>query len=124
MNRQSRIIYQNYIIQVFKFGGASIKDANGVKNVANILQLVGYEQTLIIISAMGKTTNAIEVVIDNYVNNKSQLQSSLQEVKKYHNEILLELFENEKHPIFKKVSNLFDDLRNFFVVSIITGSSR
>lgn len=101
-------------MQVFKFGGASIKDANGVKNVANILQVVGYEQTLIIISAMGKTTNAIEVVIDNYVNNKSQLQSSLQEVKKYHNEILLELFENEKHPIFKKVSNLFDDLRNFF----------
>ena len=101
-------------MQVFKFGGASIKDANGVKNVANILQVAGYEQKLIIISAMGKTTNAIEVVIDNYVNNKSQLQSSLQEVKKYHNEILLELFENEKHPIFKKVSNLFDDLRNFF----------
>ncbi len=101
-------------MQVFKFGGASVKDANGVKNVASVLQKVGYENTLIVISAMGKTTNAIEVIIDNYFNNKSELQSSLQDVKKYHNEILLELFDNEKHPIFKKVSNLFDELRSFF----------
>ncbi|MEZ4801328.1 MAG: aspartate kinase [Gelidibacter sp.] len=101
-------------MQVFKFGGASIKDANGVKNVANVLKTVGYQNTLIIISAMGKTTNAIEIVIDNYFNTKSQLQSSLQEVKKYHNEILLELFDNEKHSVFKKISNLFDELRTFF----------
>lgn len=101
-------------MQVFKFGGASVRDADGVKNVASVLQKVGYENTVIIISAMGKTTNAIEVVINNYFNNKSELQSSLQDVKKYHNEILLELFENEKHPIFKKVSNLFEELRSFF----------
>lgn len=101
-------------MQVFKFGGASIKDADGVKNVAHVLKTVGYQNTLIVISAMGKTTNAVEVVINNYFNSKSELQSSLQEVKKYHNEILLELFDNEKHPIFKKVSNLFDELRSFF----------
>lgn len=101
-------------MQVFKFGGASIKDANGVKNVGHVLKTVGYQNILIVISAMGKTTNAIEMVIDNYFNSKSELQSSLQEVKKYHNEILLELFDNEKHPIFKKVSNLFDELRSFF----------
>ncbi|MEO6348541.1 MAG: aspartate kinase [Aquaticitalea sp.] len=101
-------------MQVFKFGGASINDANGVKNVANVLQKVGYQNTLIVISAMGKTTNAIEVVINNYFNNKSELQSSLQEVKKYHNEILLELFEIERHPIFKIVSDLFEELRGFF----------
>lgn len=100
-------------MQVFKFGGASIKDAAGVKNVAHVLKTVGYQNTLIVISAMGKTTNAIEVVIDNYFNSKSELQSSLQEVKKFHNEILLELFDNEKHPIFKKVFNLFDELRSF-----------
>lgn len=101
-------------MQVFKFGGASIKDANGVKNVASVLQKVGYQRTLIVVSAMGKTTNAIEVVIDHYFNNRKQLQSSLQDVKKYHNEILLELFENDKHPVFKKVSLLFDELRSFF----------
>lgn len=101
-------------MQVFKFGGASVKDAKGVKNVANVLQKVGYQDTLIVISAMGKTTNAIEVVIDNYFNNKSKLQSSLQDVKKYHNEILLELFDNERHPVFKKTSELFDELKSFF----------
>ena len=101
-------------MQVFKFGGASVKDANGVKNVASVLQNVGYEKTLIVISAMGKTTNAIEVIIDNYFNNKSELQSSIQDVKKYHNAILLDLFDNEQHPVFKRVSSLFDELSSFF----------
>jgi aspartate kinase len=114
MKKESKITFQNYKMQVFKFGGASVKDANGVKNLANVLNKVGFDNTLIVVSAMGKTTNAIEVVINNYFNNKSELLSSLQDVKKYHNEILLELFENEKHPIFKRVSNLFDELRSFF----------
>lgn len=100
-------------MQVFKFGGASIKDADGVKNLAKVLQKVGYNKTLIVVSAMGKTTNALEVVINNYFNNKKELQSSLQEVKKYHNAILLDLFENEQHAIFKTLSNLFDELNAF-----------
>jgi aspartate kinase len=101
-------------MQVFKFGGASVKDANGVKNVASVLQKIGYEKTLIVISAMGKTTNAIEVIIDNYFNNISELQSSIQDVKKYHNAILLDLFDNEQHLVFKRVSSLFDELSSFF----------
>ena len=100
-------------MQVFKFGGASVKDANGVKNLATVLKKVGYKNTLIVVSAMGKTTNALEVVINNYFNNKSELQSSLQEVKKYHNAILLDLFENEQHTVFKNVSNSFDELNRF-----------
>ena len=101
-------------MQVFKFGGASVKDANGVKNIAGVLQKVGYKNTLIVVSAMGKTTNALEVVIKNYFENKPELQSSLQEVKKYHNEILLDLFPNEQHPVFKKVASFFDELSTFF----------
>lgn len=101
-------------MQVFKFGGASIKDASGVKNLASVLQKVGYKNTLIVVSAMGKTTNALELVIKNYFENKKELQSSLQEVKKYHNEILLDLFNNENHTVFIKVSALFDELSNFF----------
>jgi len=100
-------------MQVFKFGGASVKDANGVKNLAKVLQKVGHKKTLIVVSAMGKTTNALELVIKNYFNNKKELQSSLQEVKKYHNAILLDLFENEQHPIFKTLSILFDELNAF-----------
>ncbi|RIA10959.1 aspartate kinase [Flavobacteriaceae bacterium MAR_2010_72] len=101
-------------MRVFKFGGASVKDADGVKNMAKVLQTVGYDNTLIVVSAMGKTTNALEGVIHNYFNKKEELQSSLQEVKKYHNAILLDLFENEQHAVFKKVANLFDELKGFY----------
>jgi aspartate kinase len=100
-------------MQVFKFGGASVKDAKGVINLASVLNQVGYENTLVVVSAMGKTTNALELVIKNYFENRSELQSSIQEVKKYHNEILLDLFENTQHPIFKKVSSIFEDLDYF-----------
>ena len=55
-------------MRLFKFGGASVKDAEGVKNVATVLEQVGYDNTLVVISAMGKTTNALEVVIKNYFN--------------------------------------------------------
>ena len=41
-------------MQIFKFGGASVKDAEGVKNLAHVLQTVGYSNTLIVVSAMGK----------------------------------------------------------------------
>ena len=105
-------------MQVFKFGGASVKDANGVKNIASVLQKVGYKKTLVVVSAMGKTTNAIELVIKNYFENKTELQSSLQEVKKYHNEILLDLFDPDSysdvnHQAFKKINTLFDELNSF-----------
>ncbi|MCF7559383.1 aspartate kinase [Sabulilitoribacter multivorans] len=101
-------------MQVFKFGGASVKDANGVKNMVSVLNKLGYKNTLIVVSAMGKTTNALEVVVKNYFENKSELQSSLQEVKKYHNEILLDLFDNENHSAFKKTASLFNELNAFF----------
>jgi len=101
-------------MRIFKFGGASVKDANGVENLVNVLQTVGYDKTLVVVSAMGKTTNALEVVIDNYFNNKTELQSSVQEIKKYHNNILLDLFDNERHPIFDKVGAFFNDLIIFF----------
>jgi aspartate kinase len=101
-------------MRVFKFGGASVKDAAGVMNLVKVLETVGHYNTLIVISAMGKTTNALEVVINNYFNNKSELQSSIQDVKKYHNEILLDLFKNEQHAVFKKVNEWFEELAGFF----------
>ena len=100
-------------MQVFKFGGASVKNAEGVKNMASVLQEVGYNNTLVVVSAMGKTTNAMEVVIKNYFENKAELQSSIHDVKTYHDEILLDLFENTQHSIFKKIASVFDDLNTF-----------
>ena len=101
-------------MQIYKFGGASVKDAEGVRNLANTLKSVGYKNTLIIVSAMGKTTNAMEKVISNYFDARHELNSSVQEVKKYHNHILLDLFENETHDVFENIDSLFQKLLQFF----------
>lgn len=100
-------------MKIFKFGGASVKDAEGVKNVLNVLKTVGYEDTLIVVSAMGKMTNALELVIENYFEKNSEFNASLQEVKKYHNQILMDLFEDEDHEIFFAVNSHLADLEYF-----------
>ena len=100
-------------MRVFKFGGASVKDAAGIKNVYDLLQKVGYEDVILVVSAMGKTTNALETVIAAYFDKSESLQSSIQEVKKYHNQILLDLFEDDKNEVFNAVNTLFLDLENF-----------
>lgn len=100
-------------MRVFKFGGASVKDAAGIKNVYDVLQQVGYEDVLVIVSAMGKTTNALEEVIKNYFDKSPDLNSSVQEVKKYHNQILLDLFEEDKNEVFEAVNKQFEDLEYF-----------
>lgn len=101
-------------MKILKFGGASVKDAEGVKNLEKVLKITGTSEVLIIVSAMGKTTNALEEVIDHYYHSKHKLQSSIQAVKKYHNAILLDLFENESEPVFEVVSRLFQELTDFF----------
>ncbi|MDB9720268.1 aspartate kinase [Winogradskyella sp.] len=101
-------------MRVYKFGGASVKDAEGVKNLATVLKTTGYNNTLVVVSAMGKTTNAMELVIKNYFENKAELQSAIHDVIKYHNQILLDLFENERHAVFTAVKLLFDELTLFF----------
>ena len=100
-------------MQVFKFGGASVKDAEGVRNVAAVLQTVGYDNTLLVVSAMGKTTQALEGVVHNFFENPVVLQSSIQEIKKYHNEILLSLFDDENHLVFSRVDVLFAEMLSF-----------
>ena len=100
-------------MRIFKFGGASVKDAAGIKNVYDVLQKVGFDDVLLIVSAMGKTTNALEVVVKDYFDKSASLQSSIQDVKKYHNQILLDLFEDDKHSVFNAVSDLFGELEHF-----------
>ena len=58
-------------MKVFKFGGASVRDAAGVKNLVSVLKEVGYDKTIVVVSAMGKTTNALEKILDNYFNNSN-----------------------------------------------------
>ena len=100
-------------MKIYKFGGASIKDAEGIKNVYEVLQTVGYQNVLLVVSAMGKTTNALEIVTKAYFEKSHILLSSIQDVKKYHNQILMDLFEDEKHDVFSAVNQHFLDLDYF-----------
>ncbi|RCS26723.1 aspartate kinase [Polaribacter sp. WD7] len=96
-------------MKIFKFGGASVKDAASVKNVTNILQSEGAKNTVVVISAMGKTTNAFEDVIDAYYNKLSTLSEKLAVVKGFHKNIMNELFE-EDNAVFKEIDTLLGEL--------------
>lgn len=100
-------------MRIFKFGGASVKDAAGVKNVVSVLQTVGYDGTLLVVSAMGKTTNALEVVVKNYFENKEALAESINEIRGYHSGIMLDLFGSDEHPVFYKTDGLFAEMISF-----------
>ena len=100
-------------MRVFKFGGASVKDAEGVRNVVKVLQETGHENTILVVSAMGKTTNAMEAIVNAYFDDKTKLVSVFQESIGYHKTILQGLFSNQGHPIFEKVKGLFDEVQGF-----------
>lgn len=97
-------------MRVFKFGGASVKDANSVRNVLSVLQKVGHNETLVVVSAMGKTTNALEVVIEQYRNKDVKLNNTISELRTNHKAILTDLFENNPYSIFSTIDAIFDDL--------------
>ncbi len=102
-------------MRVFKFGGASVKDADAVKNVVKVLKEVGYENTLLVVSAMGKTTNAMEDIINAYFNDKQEIPSKVAEMVDYHLSIVSELFPNSQHAIYKDIKVLVDEINGFLV---------
>ena len=93
-------------MKVYKFGGASVKDAEGVRNISKILLNEGAEPLAIVVSAMGKTTNMLEKVVNDYYDNNSP---TLDDIKYYHYTILEELFD-KSHSIFDEVNNLFVEI--------------
>ncbi len=97
-------------MKVFKFGGASVKDANAVRNVAGILKEFPNDQLIVVISAMGKTTNALEQLTDAYYFKKGNLASILDEIRKFHFDIIGELFPDKNHPIYNDIHNTFVEL--------------
>ncbi|MBT8182777.1 MAG: aspartate kinase [Eudoraea sp.] len=100
-------------MRVFKFGGASVKDANGIKNLVKVLEETGHQNTFLVVSAMGKMTNAMEAVVKAYFDDRSGLKSTLEEVVLYHQNILEELFKDKKHPVYQKVNLLFEEVNGF-----------
>lgn len=95
-------------MQVFKFGGASVKDAPAVQNVGRIIQLFQGEPLLVVVSAMGKTTNALERLTYAYVHRQDDCTNIFEEIKNYHFDLAKELMAD-------KATSLLDDLSNTFV---------
>ena len=96
-------------MKVFKFGGASVKDAAGIKNVASIIQKYGEKDLVVVVSATGKTTNALEVVIKSYFDN-TDAKAAFDFVKKNHHSICMDLFGNEQHEVFDKLQNIYAEV--------------
>lgn len=97
-------------MQVFKFGGASVKDAEGVVNLGRIVAAHKESALLIVVSAMGKTTNLLEQLVHRYVNGIGSATDVLEEAKQYHSTITQELFPDYRHPVHNDVSNRFVEI--------------
>lgn len=100
-------------MKIFKFGGASVKDAAGVKNLVNVLEKVGYKDTLVVVSAMGKSTNALEEIIEQYFQDKTKTPAALLPLKEYHLQIVNDLFQEQKAEVVAVVHELFEELHTF-----------
>lgn len=98
-------------MKVFKFGGASVKDADSVKNLADVLKTTGHKNIFLVISAMGKTTNALEQVVQLYFE-KADYTLKVAEIEKQHREIAEGLFEHSEE-IKKEIHVFFEDLNAF-----------
>ncbi|WDF67001.1 aspartate kinase [Sphingobacterium oryzagri] len=94
-------------MQVFKFGGASVKDAESIKNVAHIVAQYKKDELLVVVSAMGKTTDRLMEVTQAYVEQTGEAFHLLENVKEWHQAILRDLFPTDKHPIFDEIANCF-----------------
>ena len=93
-------------IEVFKFGGSSIKDAASIRHVGTILQQYTDHQLVIVISAMGKTTNALEEVVKAHAQENGEATRLLEDIKKQHYLVAQELLGNE-HEVFALLNDTF-----------------
>lgn len=100
-------------MKVFKFGGASIKDASAVRNMVEIIKNnIGFEM-VIVVSAMGKTTNSLEKVAEDFFYSDADIQVLLQSVKAFHTEIMDDLFGRDiNHAVYKDFENILERIKN------------
>ena len=100
-------------MKVFKFGGASVKNAEGVKNVLSVLKTTEEKNLIVIVSAMGKMTNLLEDLVLNYFSNPSEIKITLSKFYEFHLKIITDLFNNNSHPIFNELLKLKNELQLF-----------
>src|SRR5690606_29925854 len=97
-------------MHIFKFGGASVKNAEGIKNVLQIIELHKKDQLLIIVSAIEQTTNKLEELLNSFFHRHGTHLQLFDEIKQFHVHLLDELFEDKNHPIFDDVLNTFVEI--------------
>ena len=100
-------------MEIFKFGGASVKDALGVKNFKRVLEKLEAKDVVIVISAMGKMTNAFEGLVRAYVDKDGHVEEHLTTIRNFHLDILDDLDFDQDDSIFESVEGIFSDLSNF-----------
>ncbi len=93
-------------MKVFKFGGASVKDAKAIQNVAQILKSYQGQKIMVVVSAIGKMTNALEEVVKAYFKDRDDAFAKLEQIKKDHFSILEALFP-DKDNVFALVNDIF-----------------
>jgi len=96
-------------MKVYKFGGASVKSAESVKNVKEIL--TNYPADVVVVSAMDKMTNVFEELVESYFHHRPDLQQKFDKIKDYHRNIACELFA-QNHNAIKAVNGLFSEIEN------------
>lgn len=97
-------------MQIFKFGGASVKDPDSIKNVSSILKKHVTEKTVVVISAMGKTTNMLEALANSYFYKEGDTDALLQDVKMFHFTIVEQLFPDKSNAVYNDIENVFVEL--------------
>ncbi|MCX6282353.1 MAG: aspartate kinase [Bacteroidetes bacterium] len=101
-------------LKVFKFGGASVNSSAGFRNVCGILKKYRNTRLMIVVSAMGKTTNALEILLKHYLDNDPILLiESFRVIKESHFKVIGELFPDKTHPVYGEAESLFDQLRGY-----------
>lgn len=98
-------------MKVFKFGGASVNSADAVRNMASIVDQHQSSQLVVVVSAMGKTTNSLEQMIPGVRPHDEQI-GLLHELKQYHFNIIVDLFPDKRHAVYQQVEHLFTKLAN------------
>ena len=100
-------------MKIFKFGGASVKDAESIKNVASVLNYTGYDNTIIVVSAIGKTTNLLEKLVKDYVSKSINLKNTFHELIDSHLKILNELNFNNNSKLIIDVKKIIQKIKFF-----------
>ena len=100
-------------MKVYKFGGASIKDYKSVKRLARIIRMHNHDEMVLIVSAMGKTTNSMEDFVLSYTKSFKNLKNKLELIKSFHKDIVKDLFTKNRQSVLKIIESVFNEIDKF-----------